>query len=420
MTNVTYSTAPEGVFWAVIGTSAPQRCMKFDGSLLLFGPRSQIPLAGHLEAVRGSRLRALGYNLNAVDHNAYRTTSEARVVERPESPPILPMLPGFTDPALSDDPHVGEEPAVVWIEFAGQDSNDSVGPIRAIRPGAEIPGEASSIRMYCTFGHAENYRRSGNGVSPAVREYLSGLGYAVSEDLRQWWVRPALAREVPAPAQPSLLPMRDGLPDPALPRPALPDGMIWVSVPESGGVYGGAGGRVLRCLVGDSGGGATRTLIGTEDEMPQGHSIQHSTSTWLRQRLTEAGLDFTDLRYWVCASSERDRVVEVASGPAIEPEPEPESYEPTEQHLADIATIGRMLIEEAEERSWCGEYDDVIRRINRCLTVSLPRRNGDYRLVYTTQQEGTVTAQFTTPPTDEQAQGALPAGATLLRVEPLS
>jgi hypothetical protein len=47
-------------------------------------------------------------------------------------------------------------------------------------------------------------------------------------------------------------------------------------------------------------------------------------------------------------------------------------------HAEDIATIGEKLLEEAESRSWCEEYDGVIDDINAKLHIELPRRIKDY------------------------------------------
>lgn len=49
-----------------------------------------------------------------------------------------------------------------------------------------------------------------------------------------------------------------------------------------------------------------------------------------------------------------------------------------EQHREDIATIGHELLVEASNRSWCGEYDEVVERVNRDLFVELPTRERDY------------------------------------------
>jgi hypothetical protein len=44
------------------------------------------------------------------------------------------------------------------------------------------------------------------------------------------------------------------------------------------------------------------------------------------------------------------------------------------QHRADIAAIGECLLEEAQNRRWCGEYDTVIDKLNSRLAVELPVR----------------------------------------------
>lgn len=47
---------------------------------------------------------------------------------------------------------------------------------------------------------------------------------------------------------------------------------------------------------------------------------------------------------------------------------------PTDAHKADIETLGRLLLAEAQEREWCAEYDEFLRVVNGRLTVKLPVR----------------------------------------------
>jgi hypothetical protein len=48
------------------------------------------------------------------------------------------------------------------------------------------------------------------------------------------------------------------------------------------------------------------------------------------------------------------------------------------KHEADITHIGEVMMQEADDRGWCNEYDTIVDRINRNLTVELPVRNKDY------------------------------------------
>lgn len=56
-------------------------------------------------------------------------------------------------------------------------------------------------------------------------------------------------------------------------------------------------------------------------------------------------------------------------------------------HTQDIDTIGAALMEEAESRSWCDEYDAVVERLNRSLHFELPVRE--------TEVEGTFDVSLT-------------------------
>src|SRR4051812_32911416 len=49
-----------------------------------------------------------------------------------------------------------------------------------------------------------------------------------------------------------------------------------------------------------------------------------------------------------------------------------------QRHRDDIALIGETLIEEANRRDWCGQYDHVIDGLNGSLSVQLPLRERDY------------------------------------------
>jgi hypothetical protein len=51
--------------------------------------------------------------------------------------------------------------------------------------------------------------------------------------------------------------------------------------------------------------------------------------------------------------------------------------------LADIDTIGSGLMEEAENRGWCSEYDDFVDNVNASLSVAcLPAREKEYEVTW--------------------------------------
>lgn len=48
------------------------------------------------------------------------------------------------------------------------------------------------------------------------------------------------------------------------------------------------------------------------------------------------------------------------------------------RHENDIATIGEALLEEAERRGWCSDFDEFVSDVNEKLYASLPRRIKDF------------------------------------------
>lgn len=51
-----------------------------------------------------------------------------------------------------------------------------------------------------------------------------------------------------------------------------------------------------------------------------------------------------------------------------------------DRHRGDIALIGSVLMEEANDREWCDEYDRVIERLNDRLSVQLPVREKNHQV----------------------------------------
>lgn len=54
-----------------------------------------------------------------------------------------------------------------------------------------------------------------------------------------------------------------------------------------------------------------------------------------------------------------------------------------ERHESDIEKIGEALIDEANSRGWCDEYDTFVNRLNSDLHVELPHRASEYTVTYT-------------------------------------
>lgn len=51
-------------------------------------------------------------------------------------------------------------------------------------------------------------------------------------------------------------------------------------------------------------------------------------------------------------------------------------------HDEDIAIIGKVLLDEAEKRDWCDEFDTIIDEVNNRLDHPLPTRTRIYRVHY--------------------------------------
>jgi len=51
-------------------------------------------------------------------------------------------------------------------------------------------------------------------------------------------------------------------------------------------------------------------------------------------------------------------------------------------YCEDINTIGTLLLEEAERRGWCAEFDDFVEKVNQALTIAvLPDREQEFEIV---------------------------------------
>jgi chromosome segregation ATPase len=67
-------------------------------------------------------------------------------------------------------------------------------------------------------------------------------------------------------------------------------------------------------------------------------------------------------------------------------------------HTKDIELIGEKLTEEAEERGWCDEYDELVSGLNRYLSVPLEERVNDYTVEFRVTM--TITARNADAATD--------------------
>lgn len=54
-----------------------------------------------------------------------------------------------------------------------------------------------------------------------------------------------------------------------------------------------------------------------------------------------------------------------------------------EHHEADIRLIGDSLLYEADQRSWCDDYDKFVAGLNQQLTVKLPERETEWTVTLT-------------------------------------
>jgi len=72
---------------------------------------------------------------------------------------------------------------------------------------------------------------------------------------------------------------------------------------------------------------------------------------------------------------------------------EQEARERRVQHERDILIVGDRLNQEAEDRDWCEDYDDIVDALNARLTVKLPLR--DRTETYTVTIRATMTATLT-------------------------
>jgi hypothetical protein len=57
------------------------------------------------------------------------------------------------------------------------------------------------------------------------------------------------------------------------------------------------------------------------------------------------------------------------------------------KHLSDVNTIGLALIEVAEDKEWCSEYDEFIEELNGNLSVELPTRKRNFDVTIKVSRE---------------------------------
>lgn len=68
-----------------------------------------------------------------------------------------------------------------------------------------------------------------------------------------------------------------------------------------------------------------------------------------------------------------------------------------QRHRDDIALIGERLIEEAESRNWCSEFDHIVDDLNSSLHVELPLREHEFTV------EAQITVRVSVTARDESA-----------------
>lgn len=246
---------------------------------------------------------------------------------------------------------------------------------------------------------------------------VEGFGYDTSsgqigrhrayENISDWSI-------CPEPTDPTILPMRAGFTDPAIAAslPADPEGVGWYThrTHSSWGAVRGISDSVGEDVflfgsgvVADVNDRARERFVASARSLginPEGMSVYHASGHYCTP--TTAPSYATPLPM---LDETKDETVT------------------TSQHEQDIATIGRILIDEAQSRSWCGEYDEIILRINQEISTPLPARNQQYRVIYTVPNPTEMSSDMGTliaPPTPEQAARLVPAGATFVRVEPIT
>ena len=69
-------------------------------------------------------------------------------------------------------------------------------------------------------------------------------------------------------------------------------------------------------------------------------------------------------------------------------------------HRDDVAAIGARLLEEAEQREWCRDYDDIIDDLNRDLHQPLPLRMRTYDVTFDLR----ITIRVTDVPDEDDAR----------------
>lgn len=84
-------------------------------------------------------------------------------------------------------------------------------------------------------------------------------------------------------------------------------------------------------------------------------------------------------------------------------------------HRKDIASIGKILGQEAINRRWCGEYEQVVQKVNAETSLPLPPRPVQVNHVITTEGQVTLTFRYNlsrpgiagAPPTDEEVRALI-------------
>jgi len=73
-------------------------------------------------------------------------------------------------------------------------------------------------------------------------------------------------------------------------------------------------------------------------------------------------------------------------------------------HGHDIAVIRNRLVEEAEKRDWCSEFDDIIEDVNRQLNVEMDPRERDFYLTVSFTVSGSASTSVRAASLDEAVE----------------
>lgn len=130
------------------------------------------------------------------------------------------------------------------------------------------------------------------------------------------------------------------------------------------------------------------SIVGTDEDAAEALTVDQYRSLREQVRALQESVERL--------SGERDMAVERAERLREQVNSqEAQTQEAQQMHRADIAYISEVLIEEADNRDWCGEYDDIVHKINRSLSVRMDVRKREWEVTMdvTFRMSRTVTAE---------------------------